>query len=273
MSKRRSHFLVRGPAEARALTRLVLVGLMAGSAVASAARAEDVTIAVAANFRGVLEALQSEFEAATPHRVAVTSASTGQLYAQIVNGAPFDILLAADQERPRLLAESGVGDASTVFTYAIGQLALWSRDEGLVTPATLMRLPDIPFRWLAVAEPEVAPYGAAAKQVLESLGFWDALEPRLVRGQNIAQTFAMAETRNAELGFIALSEALAYAGPASYAVVPPELYAPIRQDAILLRRAADNAGAAAFLDFIRSPAASEILGRYGYRSPAAPARP
>jgi len=250
---------------------LVLAGLMVGSMVASPVRADEVTIAVAANFRGALEALQSEFEAATPHRLAITSASTGQLYAQIVNGAPFDILLAADQERPRLLAESGIGDASTVFTYAVGQLALWSRDEALVTPDTLTRLADVPFRWLAIAEPEVAPYGAAAKQVLENLGLWDALAPRLVRGQNIAQTFAMAETRNAQLGFVALSEALAYAGSASYAIVPSELYEPIRQDAILLHRAADNAAAAAFLDFIRSPAAGGILERYGYRSPGQPA--
>jgi molybdate transport system substrate-binding protein len=259
------HFSVRGPAQSRAL-KLLLLGLLAGGGLGSTVRADEVTIAVAANFRGALEALQSEFEAATPHRVAITSASTGQLYAQILNGAPFDILLAADQERPRLLAESGIGDASTVFTYAVGQLALWSRDEGLVTADTLARLADIPFRWLAIAHPELAPYGAAAKQVLENLGFWDVLTPRLVMGQNIAQTFAMAETRNAQLGFVALSQALAYPGSASYVVVPSGLYEPIRQDAIVLRRAADNAGAAAFLDFIRSSRASEILGRFGYRS-------
>lgn len=258
MSRRR--FLV----PARRLVRLAFLGL-AALAVWPAARADEVTIAVAANFRGALEALESAFESATPHRVTIVSGSTGQLYAQIVNGAPFDILLAADQERPRLLAENGIGNASTLFTYAVGRLVLWSRDAGLVEADTLTRLDEISFRWLAIAEPEVAPYGAAAKQVLENLGVWTAVQSRLVKGQNIAQTFAMIETRNAELGLVALSQVLAYGSVASYAIVPPELYEPIRQDAILLGSADHNPAAVGFLEFIRTAQAREIIQRYGYR--------
>lgn len=244
--------------------------LVVGATVLSTARADEATIAVAANFLAPLGALVAEFESATPHRITITSGSTGQLYAQITNGAPFDILLAADQERPRLLAEAGTGDASSVFTYAVGRLALWSRDPDLVDEDTLAGLAGLDFRWLAIAEPDVAPYGAAAKQTLENLGVWASLGPRIVKGQNIAQTFAMVETGNAELGLVALSQALAYEKPASYAVVPSSLHDPIRQDAILLRRAVENPAAVGFLDFIQTAPAREILDRYGYSTPAGP---
>ena len=264
MLKRAFRFSVARRADRRPFTRLVSIGLLAVTAASPQAGADEVTIAVAANFRGVLETLAAEFENATAHAVTITSGSTGQLYAQIVNGAPFDILLAADRERPRLLAEAGLGEPSSVFTYAVGRLTLWSRDPELVDGQTLARLTEIPFRWFAIAEPEVAPYGAAAKEALENLGAWQAIERRLVRGQNIAQAFAMIETQNAELGLVALSQALAYEGTSSYEVVPSELHEPIRQDTILLQRAVDNAAARAFLDFMRTPEAGEILERNGY---------
>ena len=246
------------------------LSLCLGLALATTAHADEVTVAVAANFLLPLESLAAEFESTTGHDVAISPGSTGQLYAQIVNGAPFDVLLAADAERPRLLAESGLGDADTRFTYALGRLALWSRDPALVDDALLERLGDLDFRFLAIAEPAIAPYGAAARETLESLGLWELFtaDSRIVRGQSIAQTFAMIETRNAELGFIALSQAVAYDGDASWAVVAPERHAPIRQDAILLVRASGSPAARQFLDFLRSPAAAAIIESFGYGIPA-----
>jgi molybdate transport system substrate-binding protein len=250
-----------------ALGRRALAGLLliAGG---SGAFADEATIAAASNFRKALEVLVPEFEATTGHRITITAGSTGQLYAQIVNGAPYDVLLAADQERPRLLVEQGLGVAGSVFTYAVGRLALWSRDPGRVGEASLATLADSEFRWLALAEPAVAPYGAAARQALESLGAWESIQARVVRSQNVAQAFAMAETGNAELGLVALSQALDYAGEASYVIVPAGLHEPIRQDAVLLGRGAENAAALAFLDWLRSPATAVSVERFGYGSVA-----
>jgi molybdate transport system substrate-binding protein len=240
--------------------------LVAGAlgAWAGAADADRATIAVAANFLNPLDAIKAEFEAGTVHELVVVSGSTGQLYAQITNGAPFDVLLAADAERPARLAEESWGDPTSIFTYARGRVALWSRRPELVDASTLERLGAIEFRWLAIANPELAPYGMAARHVLESLGLWEALQPRIVRGQSIATAFAMAETGNAEIGLVALSQALAYAKASSHAVVPERLHEPIRQDAILLGRAADNKAAREFMTFLRGAAAGEIIERYGY---------
>jgi molybdate transport system substrate-binding protein len=249
---------------------LAAVGLTALTALAAAppVRADEVLVAVAANFLAPIEEIATAFETASGHSVAISSGSTGQLYAQIVNGAPFDVFLSADAERPALLAGAGQGEPQSVFTYAVGQLALWSRDPELVDPATLERLGELEFRWLAIAEPGVAPYGKAARETLESLGLWATLEPRLVRGQSIAQTFAMAATGNAELAFVALSQALTYEGEASYAIVPQGRFTPIRQDAILLERAADKPAARELVAFLRGPAAVAIIERYGYASGA-----
>jgi molybdate transport system substrate-binding protein len=256
--------IASAPSVGRYLKQLGLFGLIFIGAVSEIVQADEVTIAIAANFLIPSRALESAFEATSGHQIVVTSGSTGQLYAQIVNGAPYDILLAADQERPRLLAERDLGDSSSVFTYAIGQLALWSNSAERIREDSLNRLLDIEFRWLAIPEPNVAPYGHAARLVFDNLGVWSALEGRIVTGQNVGQTFAMIETGNAQLGLVALSQALAYDGQASYLVVPSELYDPIRQDAILLRRAVENTAAHEFLAFLKTPAAAEIMGRYGY---------
>ena len=149
-------------------------------------------------------------EAAT-HRLVITSGSTGQLYAQITNGAPFDVLLSADREHVDMLLAAGLGDGEQHFTYAIGKLALWTRDVEKFEPLALTALSRSDYRWLAIANPELAPYGLAAEQTLRKLGLWEALQIRIVRGQSIAQTFAMAETRNADLAFVALSQVVAYA--------------------------------------------------------------
>lgn len=247
-----------------------VLGAFCISALARPAVAEEATVAVASNFLVALETLQLEFENATGHDIRVVSGSTGQLYSQIVNGAPFDIMLAADQARPLQLAALGLGDQSTIFTYAVGRLALWSSQPDRVQEGTLNNLLEQSFRWIAIAEPEIAPYGTAARQVLRNLGVWESIGPRVVKGQNIAQTFALAATGNAELGLVAVSQIIAPEGPSSYQVVPAELHDPIRQDVILLYRAADNAAARAFLDFLRSDQAKRIIERNGYSVQSGP---
>jgi molybdate transport system substrate-binding protein len=242
----------------------MLVLLFAGAE----ALADSVVVAVAANFAAPLAALEATFEAATEHKLEVRVGSTGQTYAQIVNGAPFDVFLAADQERPRLLAESGLADPASRFTYAEGRLVLWTQDPEFVDRLALGLLEGDEFRFLAIASPELAPYGAAAEQTLTNLGLWDSLQHqnRIVRGQSIAATFAFAATGNAELAFVALAQALSYQKAGAYLIVPETLYEPIRQDAVVIRHAADNAAAIAFMQFLKSPEAQATIERFGYRA-------
>ncbi len=248
---------------------LLLAAALLGAASAHTAAAGAATVAVAANFLSPLQALQRVFEQSGAHELSLVAASTGQLYAQITNGAPFDVLLAADQETVAKLVAGGRADGTTRFTYAVGSLVLFTRDTTKFAPLALdtLRRPD--FRWLAIANPELAPYGLAAQQTLHALGLWDTLQPRLVRGQSIAQTFALAETRNADLAFVAMSQAIAYHEPAAYLLVPEELHAPLRQDAVLLAHGRENAAAREFLKFLRSTAATQTLTTFGYR-PGAP---
>jgi len=241
----------------------LFVALLATCATA-AAHADTATIAVAANFAAPAEALQQIFERQTPHRLMLTSGSTGQLYAQITNGAPFDALLSADREHVERLVRAGLGDESLRFTYAIGKLALWTRSAEKFAPLDLKALARQDYRWLAIANPELAPYGLAAEQALRKLGLWGSLQNRIVRGQSIAQTFAMAETRNADLALVALSQAIAYKGEAASFEIPAELYEPIRQDAVLLERASGNAAARGFLEFLRGPNALRVIEGFGY---------
>jgi len=233
-----------------------------------AARAETVIVAVATNFAVPLETLAESFEAGTHHELEIRSGSTGLLYAQIVNGAPLDVFLAADQERPRLLVEERRAEAGSRLTYAEGRLVLFTADPGYRDGLGLDVLESAEFRWLAIATPELAPYGAAAEETLRALGRWDALQARLVRGNNIGATFAMAATGNAELAFVALSQAQTFDGPGAYVLVPDDLYAPIRQDAVLLTHAADNPAARAFLEFLGGAEARAIVESFGYRAPA-----
>ena len=205
--------------------------------------AESATIAVAANFVRPLETLQRAFEDRSEHRLTIVSGSTGQLYAQITNAAPFDVLLSADTEHPDMLIAAGLADGTQRFTYAIGKLVLFTRDVEKFAPLDIRALSRTDYRWLAIANPEPAPYGLAAQQALEKLGLWDSLQERIVRGQSIAQTFAMAETRNADLALVAMSQVIEYDGAAAHVEVPAALYEPIKQDAVLLKRAAGNAAA------------------------------
>jgi molybdate transport system substrate-binding protein len=240
---------------------LLAVAVLVGAAPAAA---DTATVAVAANFLAPFEALRASFEDASGHRLAAAAGSTGQLYAQIANGAPFDALLAADQEHPERLAAAGLADGTARFTYAVGKLALFTRSRERFAPLGVDTLRRSDFRWLAIANPALAPYGAAAEQTLRALGVWEAVEPRIVRGQNVAQTFAMAETQNADLALVALSQVLTYQGTADYFEIPDHLYAPLRQDAVLLERGHANAAARDFLEFLQSAAAVRLIESFGY---------
>jgi molybdate transport system substrate-binding protein len=224
------------------------------------ATAGEITAAVAANFAAPMKEISRAFTALTGHRAIVSHGSTGKLYAQVLHGAPFDVFLAADQRRPRLLAEAG--KASVPFTYAVGRLVLWSADPGKIDPEGAV-LTRGELDRLAIANPKTAPYGTAALQVLEALGVRHALEPKLVRGENIAQTYQFVLTGNATLGFVALAQVALDASGSRWE--PPQgLYEPIRQDAVLLARGTGNPAASALLDFLRGPGGRAIIERYGY---------
>lgn len=243
---------------------------LAGSLVlAQPVVAEEAIVATASNFLTPLRALVAQFESGTDHSITIVAGSTGQLYAQITNGAPFDVLLAADQERPRLLAENGI--AGETFSYAIGRLAVFTRQPGVEMDEILQRLPATDFRNLAIAEPAIAPYGAAAMQVLERTGISEVLAPKIVSGLNVSQAFAMVATGSAEFGILAYSQVLAWDGEGSYLLLDSSLHDPIVQDAVLLTRAAENPAALEFFDFLRSEAAATIIAAHGYRHGSEPA--
>jgi molybdate transport system substrate-binding protein len=229
---------------------------------ASTACAEDVRVAGAANFAAPLQVLGEAFTRQSGHRVVASVGSTGKFYAQIRHGAPFDVLLSADGETPRRLEEERAAVAGTRFTYALGRLVLWSAADNIVDARGEV-LRTARFRKLAIANPKLAPYGAAAQQAMTKLGVWSALQERLVQGENIAQTFQFVASGNAELGFVALSQ-LAGERKGSRWLVPAELHAPIRQDAVLLKQ---GPAARAFLDFLRSATARERIRAYGYELP------
>jgi len=248
--------------------RMLIASLASALLIAgpSAGRAETALAAVAANFTETAEALLPAFRAATGHDVELTTGSTGKLYAQIGAGAPFDVMLSADAATPARLVEEGRAVAGTAVTYAVGRLTLWSADPGRIGGDGRAALEDAGLRFLAIANPELAPYGVAARQALTALGLWEAMQPKIVMGQNIGQTHAMVASGAAEIGFVALSAVLSprTGNKGSRWDVPQELYAPIRQDGVLLNPGADNAAAKAFLDFLRSPEATEVIARFGY---------
>lgn len=223
--------------------------------------AGETHLAVAANFADVTREIARSFEATTGHKVVVSFGSSGQLYAQITQGAPYDVFLSADEERPRKAVEEGLAVPESRFTYAIGRLVLWSREPDRVTgPETLKQGG---FQRLAIANPATAPYGSAAIEVLIRLGIRDQVQPRLVQGNSIAQTFQFVETGNAELGFVAASQLVGRESGSGWNV-PQDLHAPIRQDAVLLKRGATNEAARAFMTYLGGPEARRIIARFGY---------
>ncbi len=224
---------------------------------------------MASNFAVPARALAERFEDATGHRLRISSAATGKLYAQIANGAPFDVLLAADRQRPLRLEDEGLGVADSRFTYAIGSLVLWSRDPAYDGQDCLAALAALGTRKLAIANPLTAPYGHAARQYLQAAALWDSVEQQLVLGENIAQTLHFVATGNAALGLIAAAQAGDRRLPESTCRVPipADAHAPIEQQAILLKRAVANAAAGEFLHFLRSTAGREIISAHGYSVP------
>jgi len=240
---------------------LFLIGL---TGIASS-DAESVAVAVAANFYAPMDALVQDFEIRTDHDVMLISGSTGGLYAQIVNGAPYDVFIAADARRPALLATSGLGVVQSQITVALGQLVLWTADRDLIDGRDLSLLQDDRIRFLAIANPDLAPYGEAARQALVAMNLWERWASRLVYGENVAQAYAMVATGNAEFGLIARSQVSGGDGRSDYLLVPQVLYEPIRQDAILLERGAGNAAAIALLEFLSTAEARAIIRGFGYR--------
>jgi molybdate transport system substrate-binding protein len=232
----------------------------------AASDADTALIAVATNFAEVAEVLVQDFENLSEHDIEISAGSTGKLYAQIVNAAPFDALLAADQERPRRLEESGDAVTDTRFVYATGKLTLWSRDEQRISDNGIEILRRRNFRALAIANPALAPYGVAAVETLQALEVSDTVQSRLVVGENVGQTFALVATGNAELGFVALASVLSKRNgrAGSRWDVPEDLYSPIRQDAVLLRHGEENAAAVGFLAYLRSDEARLTIVSFGY---------
>lgn len=233
---------------------------------AGAAAGEEALVAVAANFTEVMEQLEEDFESASAHELNVVVGSTGKLYAQIGHGAPFDVFLAADQRRPKLLEEEGLAVAGSRFTYAAGRLTLWSPEPDRIGDDGAATLREGAFRLLAIANPDLAPYGAAARQTLESLGLRASLEDKIVMGETIGQAHALVASGNVELGFVALSYVLSPRNktPGSRWDVPARLHSPILQDAVLVSRAAGNPAARGFLDFLKSEEAKAVIESFGY---------
>lgn len=229
------------------------------------AQAAQATVAVAANFAEPLRALAAVLEKTTGHRLEIVVGATGRLYAQIANGAPFDLFLAADQATAAKAESEGLTVPGSRFLYATGQLVLWSVRPDLVDKQGQVLRQD-GWRRLAVANPRTAPYGAAAMQTLAQLGLTQALAPRLVQGESIAQTYNFAHTGNAELAFVALSQVLegGRLKGGSMWVVPAQYHEPIRQDAVLLKRGARNEAARALVKLMQSPAGQDLIRSFGY---------
>ena len=232
---------------------------------ACTARAGDVQVAVAANFTAPAKLLAAEFEKDSGHRAQLAFGGTGKFYAQIRNGAPFEVLLAADDETPAKLAQEGIAVAGSRYTYATGRLALWSARPGYVDDkGEVLRKGG--FRHLAIANPKLAPYGAAAIEVISALKLLDAVQPRFVQGENIAQAHQFVASGNAELGFVALSQVMkdGRLGEGSAWVVPASLHQTIRQDAVLLAKGRGRAAAEAWLSFLKGERARAAIRGYGY---------
>ncbi len=243
----------------------LLAALVLGTVFAGSAHADEVQVAVAANFTAPMKTIAADFEKATGHKAQLAFGATGKFYAQIRNGAPFEILLAADDETPARLEREGAAVAGTRFTYAIGQLALWSAKPGVVDDKAEV-LKKGAFKHLSIANPRLAPYGAAAVETLTRLGLLGSLESKFVQGENIAQTFQFVSSGNAELGFVALSQIYedGKLKSGSAWIVPGNLHSPIRQDAIVLAKGKDNPAAAALMEFLKGEKARAVIRSYGY---------
>lgn len=244
----------------RAVVLAAALGLLAAAG-SHGAQAGEVRVAVAANFTQAAKEIGALYERASGNKVLFSFGSTGQLFTQISQGAPFEVFLAADEARPKRAVEEGLAVKGSRFTYATGRIVLYSRDDGLVQGQETLKAGR--FAKLAIANPATAPYGAAAVQAMRRLGLYDVLKPKLVQGNNIAQAYQFVASGNAELGFVALSQ-VADQGQGSRWLVPETLYEPIAQDAVLLTRGAESQAARAFLAFLRGEQARAVKQKYGY---------
>ena len=230
-----------------------------------AAQAGEVTVAVAANFTAPMQKIAQAFEQDTGHKAQLAFGATGKFYAQIKNGAPFAVLLAADDETPARLEKEGLAVTGTRFTYATGRLALWSKQPNLVDDKGEV-LRSNSFIKIAIADPKLAPYGIASMEVIHKMGVQANVVPKLVQGESIGQTYQFVSTENAQLGFVALSQ-ISFDGRISQGsawVVPQSMHTPLKQDAVLLNAGKDNAAAVALLKYLQADKAIAIVRSYGY---------
>ena len=249
----------------RPLPFFVRFSLVAALATWLPAQAGEVVVAVASNFTAPMKQIAEEFEKDSGHKVQLSFGATGKFYAQIVNGGPFEVLLAADDSTPEKLVREGRAVAASRFTYAIGELVLWSPQPGYVDDkGAVLKTGD--FKHLSIANPRLAPYGLAAMQTLAKLGLKDALQPRMVTGENIAQTYQFVASGNAQLGFVALSQVMENGKIKSGSAwqVPASMHDAIRQDAVVLGRGQDNAAAAALMRYLQSDKARAVMHSFGY---------
>lgn len=248
----------------RQLSRVFVA--LAASAAVHLAQAQDVQVAVAANFTAPIQAIAKDFEQDTGHKLVIATGATGQFYAQIQNGAPFEVFLSADDSTPAKLEQEGATVPGSRFTYAIGTLALWSAKPGYVdAQGEVLKKND--YQHLSIANPKAAPYGLAAIQVLEKLGLTAQVKGKRVEGQNITQAHQFIATGNAELGFVALSQIYKdgkVTGGSAW-IVPAALHDPIKQDAVILAKGKDNPAAQALVDYLKGEKAAAVIRSFGYQ--------
>lgn len=249
---------------ARLFAPTVLAALITSFTVGTAC-ADDVQVAVAANFTAPIQAIANDFEKDTGHKLIAAYGATGQFYTQIKNGAPFEVFLAADDSTPEKLEKEGETVPGSRFTYAVGTLALWSAKDGYVDPAGHV-LKEGTYQHLAIANPKAAPYGLAATQVLEKMGLTEKVKDKLVEGQNITQAYQFVSTGNAQLGFVALSQIYkdGKISSGSAWIIPEALHDPIKQDAVILKKGANNPAAKALTEYLKGPKAAAIIKSFGY---------
>ena len=223
--------------------------------------AAQTTVAVAANFTDAAKEIAAAYRAKTGNEAVLSFGASGQFYTQITQGAPFEVFLSADTARPERAVAEGFGVAGSVFTYAVGKLVLWSKEPGLVQSGATLTKAGL--QKLSICNPAAAPYGAAAVETMKSLKLYEALEPKLVVGANISQAYQFVQSGNAEVGFVALSQVIDDRTGSRW-MVPQDLYTPIQQDAVLLKKGEGKAAASGFLEFLRGPEATAIIKKYGY---------
>lgn len=253
---------MRGVTRHLSLVGVLLAFAFAVAAVSTPALAAETQVAVAANFSEPAKEIAAAFAAATGHKAILSFGSSGQFYAQMAHGAPYEVFLSADAERPARAEQEGLAVPKTRFTYAVGRLVLYSKTPGLVDNRGAV-LKTGRFAKLSIADPAAAPYGAAAVQTLQHLGVYDQVKPKIVQGASITQAYQFVASGAADLGFVALSQVVGEPGGSRW-LVPASDHEPIDQQAILLSTGQKNPAAAAFLKFLKSSQAVAIIKRYGY---------